>query len=112
MTQGKPDEALCPGCKRPMSELRSVLSTPKPTQPESVLTAPWPDFLGQTIRHGDRLTHPNGIEFVAVRLNGFENESDAWRAVYDGEVNVSRLCLQIGDKGRAVLSRATKEQKE
>lgn len=69
------------------------------------LVAPWSDFIGQPIHHGDRLTHQDGTEFVAIRLNGFQEESDAWRAVYDNAPqSVSRLCLQIGDKGRAVLA--------
>ena len=70
--------------------------------------APWPDFLGQAIHHGDRLLHPqDGAEFVAVRLNGHSDAGDAWRAVYDNGT-VSRLCLQIGDKGQAVLSSAAR----
>jgi hypothetical protein len=70
----------------------------------SAAVAPWPDFLGQPIHHGARLLHPfDGSEFVAVRLNGHTDEGDAWRAVYD-DGTVSRLCLQIGDKGQAVLS--------
>lgn len=65
--------------------------------------APWPDFLNQTIHHGDLLTHPDGTEFVAIRLPGSHHPpGDAWRAVYD-EGPISRLVLQIGDKGRAVL---------
>ncbi|WP_227459681.1 hypothetical protein [Cupriavidus pauculus] len=64
--------------------------------------APRPDYMGQTIRHGDRLTHPDGTEFTAIWLNGHEYEVDAWRAVYD-DATVSRLGLQISDKGQAVL---------
>lgn len=63
--------------------------------------APWPDFAGNPIRHGDRLAHPTGEEFTAVWLKGHEDEGDAWRAVYDN-ATVSRLGLQIGDKGQAV----------
>lgn len=67
--------------------------------------APWLDFHDQPIRHGDRLVHPDGTTFVAVRLNGYADEGDAWRVVYDSDLqHVSRLCLQIGDKGRAVLT--------
>jgi hypothetical protein len=67
--------------------------------------APWPDFVGQPINHGDRLMHPDGTTFVAVRLNGHAREEDAWRAVYDAEPtgSVSRLGLQIGDRGRAAV---------
>lgn len=64
--------------------------------------APWPDFAGNPIRHGDRLAHPTGEEFTAVWLKGHEHEGDAWRAVYD-DATMSRLGLQIGDKGQAVL---------
>jgi hypothetical protein len=64
--------------------------------------APWPDFSGQPIHHGDRLTHPDGTEFTAVWLKGHEYDGDAWRAVYD-DATVSRLGLQIGDKGQASL---------
>lgn len=67
--------------------------------------APWPDYLGQPIHHGDRLIHPTGQCFTAIRLHGYEHESDAWRAVYDDASPPSRLVLQIGDKGQAVLER-------
>jgi hypothetical protein len=71
---------------------------------QSGATAPWPDFRNQPIRHGDRLVHPDGNTFIAVRLQGYADEGDAWRAVYDYDPqHVSRLGLQIGDKGRAVL---------
>lgn len=67
--------------------------------------APWPDFKGNPIYHGSRLRHPDGTSFVAMRLYGFTQETDAWRAIYDGlePSGVSRLCLQIGDKGQATI---------
>lgn len=65
--------------------------------------APWPDTQGNSIYHGDTLRHPfSGAEFVAVHLNGYDNPGDAWRAVYR-DASVGRLCLQIGDKGQAVV---------
>jgi hypothetical protein len=84
-------------------------AAPSPAH-EGSEVAPWPDFLGQSIQHGARLLHPqDGNEFVAVRLHGHADESDAWRAVYD-DGTVSRLCLQIGDKGQAVLASAPQAQ--
>lgn len=65
--------------------------------------APWPDFNGLPINHGDRLVHPDGSEFVAVKLPGYADDSDAWRAIYDGESVPSRLSLQIGGKGKAIV---------
>lgn len=69
--------------------------------------APWPDAAGNPIYHGDRLRHPaDGLEFVAVKLPVGEEPTDMWRAVYvlQGDlVSVSRLCLQIGDKGMATV---------
>jgi hypothetical protein len=70
------------------------------------VVAPWPDSAGRPIKHGERLAHPDGTSFIAVRLNGFESETDAWRAVYESvRPDVARLCLQIGDKGMAVVTR-------
>jgi hypothetical protein len=69
----------------------------------SARIAPWTDHLGQPVHHGARLSHPDGTEFVAVHLSGYDSESDAWRAVYD-DATVSRLCLQIGDKGQAFVA--------
>ena len=87
--------------------LRMTCGAPLPAQGDAPVIAPWPDFRGQPIRHGDRLTHSDGNTFIAVRLSGFDDEGDAWRAIYDNDpLHVSRLCLQIGDKGRAVLVRA------
>jgi len=88
-----------------------VYAHPPAAQPApsgTVTVAPWTDHLEQPIRHGDILVHPqDGVEFVAVRMPmAHLTDEDAWRAIYyDGQnVSVSRLVLQIGDKGRAVLA--------
>lgn len=94
------------------NHLERIIAAPAaPVAPQAgaaVPIAPWSDALGQTIRHGDRLSHPDGTEFVAVRLNGFTDKGDAWRAIYD-DASVSRLSLQIGDKGRAFLVAAPQQ---
>lgn len=86
----------CPACMR--------------DTPQAEPVAPWPDFQGRPIKHGARLAHPTGQRFTAVFLENHTNATDAWRAVYE-DASVSRLCLQIGDKGRAVLSPAQAERK-
>lgn len=71
---------------------------------EGMMRAPWPDFLGQPIYHGDRMSHPDGNEFIAIRLG---TDDDSWRAVYGEDGAISRLSLQVGDKGQAfVVTRA------
>lgn len=65
-------------------------------------TAPWKDWAGCKIRHGDRMRHADGTTFVAIRLEGFDHPADAWRAVYS-DLTVSRLCLQIGKRGQACV---------
>jgi hypothetical protein len=63
--------------------------------------APWVDYDGNELFEGDTVEHQNGemgrIEFHCR----FSSEADQWRVDY-GEGALSRLCLQIGDKGRAV----------
>lgn len=77
-----------------------------------MLKAPWPDFAGNPIHHGDTLAHPaDTCRFIAVCLPDNPEPTEAWRAVYsDG--TVSRLCLQIGDKGRATVMDARKPLSE
>lgn len=96
-------------------DLRAAMlaAAPAPATAPATPVAPWPDFKGNPIRHGDHMRHPDGMEFVAVRLSGFENENDAWRAIYGRDqytppfirdpITVSRLSLQIDYKGRAVV---------
>lgn len=70
------------------------------------LQAPWPDFAGQPIHHGDEIAHPFSGERGTVIYCPDVNstlEADRWRVIYEN-ANVSRLCLQIGDKGQAVVT--------
>ncbi len=92
------------------SLLREIIATlANVTAPASgvkagMMRAPWPDFLGQPIYHGDRMSHPDGNEFIAIRLG---TDDDSWRAVYGEDGAISRLSLQVGDKGQAfVVTRA------
>jgi transcriptional regulator with XRE-family HTH domain len=64
--------------------------------------APWPDFAGQPIHVGAVLRHPSGEQGTVVFLAAALDPGDQWRIDY-GAAGVSRLCLQIGDKGRAVV---------
>ncbi len=68
--------------------------------------APWKDFAGNDIREGDRICHPDGTSGT-VAFFDFENEpGDQWRVAYpsgDGGFTFSRLLLQVGEKGQAVV---------
>ena len=64
--------------------------------------APWLDFEGAPIHAGDVILHPSG-EFGKVVFLDYESEpDDQWRVDY-GEGHLSRLSLQVGDKGQAVV---------
>ncbi len=63
--------------------------------------APWPDYAGNEIHEGDRIQHPSGEVGVVVHLADEHEPEDQWRVDY-GDGTLSRLCLQVGDKGRAV----------
>jgi hypothetical protein len=64
--------------------------------------APWPDFKGNPIHEGDTIEHPTGARAKVVVYDGETDPGDQWRADY-GDGLPSRLVLQIGDKGRAVV---------
>jgi hypothetical protein len=66
--------------------------------------APWPDFAGKPIHEGDTIRHPeSGQEGRVVFLPGHQDPSDQWRVDYGNFEALSRLSLQIGEKGRAVV---------
>lgn len=64
--------------------------------------APWTDFAGQQIYEGDTIIHPAGERGVVKFLSEHGNAADQWRVDY-GNGELSRLMLQIGDKGQAVV---------
>jgi hypothetical protein len=67
--------------------------------------APWPDFAGHDIYEGDTIAHPSGETGIVVIVDSFE-----WKVNYrDGDA-ISRLCLQIGVKGRAVVVKRAEEK--
>lgn len=68
--------------------------------------APWFDFSGNEIREGDTIRHPSGETGVVCFWESQSEPSDQWRVFYAGRVaQYSRLCLQIGERGRAVVVR-------
>ena len=67
-------------------------------QPEK---APWSDFAEKPIHEGDTIRHPDGDTGVVVKIE-FASLSDAWRVDY-GDDYLSRLGLQIGERGQAVV---------
>lgn len=76
-------------------------------------TAPWPDFAGNPIREGDTIRHPYGGEEGVVFVLADETDpNERWRVLYGGRgdgwpsMRVSRLCLQIGHSGQAVVVRS------
>ena len=64
--------------------------------------APWPDFSGRDINEGDVIEHQSGERGSVVYLTTEKEPEDQWRVDY-GEGSLSRLCLQIGEKGQAVV---------
>jgi hypothetical protein len=61
------------------------------------IKAPWKDYEGKDIFDGNIIRHPDGTEGV-VKLIGVQT----WRVDYGGG-KLSRLSLQIGNKGQAVV---------
>ena len=68
--------------------------------------APWKDFVGNDIHEGDIITHPSGESGKIVFLPAETEQDDQWRVAYVGSKYLSRLCLQIGDRGQAVVANA------
>ncbi len=64
--------------------------------------APWPDYAGCHIHNGDTIRHPDGTVGRVIVVDGETLDEDRWRVDYGNE-HLSRLVLQIGDKGQAVV---------
>jgi len=59
--------------------------------------APWKDFQGADIHDGDIIRHPDGTEGIVKDMG-----RNKWRVDY-GDGVFSRLCLQLTEKGQAVV---------
>lgn len=66
--------------------------------------APWPDFKGQVVMESDVIQHPTG-EYGTVLYDesAGDRDEDCWLVNYADGSPPSRYCLQVGDKGQAVL---------
>ena len=73
-------------------------------------SAPWKDFAGNDIHEGDTITHPSGESGKVVFVPDGEAPEDQWMIAYVGSKYLSRLCLQIGDRGQAVVANACTDQ--
>lgn len=68
--------------------------------------APWKDFSGADIHENDVIVHPTGERGTVIFFPEFPDAGDQWRVLYTDGGPVSRLCLQIGDKGQAVVEQS------
>ena len=69
-----------------------------------VMESPFKDYLGKTIKDGDFIIHPNG-ETGKVLFKDKQDPNDSWLVDYRDGTRLSRLCLQVGDKGMAILEK-------
>ena len=67
-----------------------------------MIKAPYKDFEGNDLFDGDYIEYPSGDRGRVVVMANKENDADKWRVDYEDGSPWSRLCLQIGEKGRAV----------
>ncbi len=65
--------------------------------------APWKDFEGNDIHEGDTIRHPDGKTGLIITASNTNIDADKWRVQYSPDDFPSRLCMQIGDKGQAVI---------
>lgn len=63
--------------------------------------SPWLDYENNELFEGDKIRHPDGDIGVIEFHSKFKDPADQWWVNY-GNGPLSRLCMQIGDKGRAV----------
>jgi hypothetical protein len=75
------------------------------------MKAHWTDYVGNPIFEGDIIEHPTGETGKVIHLLTYPDPSDAWRVDY-GDDMLSRLCLQIGEKGMAVVVKGEKTRSQ
>ena len=64
--------------------------------------APWTDYFGYPIFENDLIQHPSGEIGLVLFLESEDEQSNQWRVKYYDD-SLSRLCLQISDKGQAIV---------
>ena len=64
--------------------------------------APYLDYANQPIYEGDIIQHPQGARGMVVKVSGYSLDSDTWKVDY-GDSDLNRLCLQVGEKGQAIV---------
>lgn len=64
--------------------------------------APWLDYSGNPIFENDLIEHPSGEIGLVIFLQSECEPYNQWRVKYNDNV-LLRLCLQIGDKGQAIV---------
>jgi len=65
------------------------------------LKAPWSDFENNELFEGDIIVHPDGTIGTIIFKCEYINPHNQWLVDYR-KGDLSRLSLQIGDKGRAI----------
>lgn len=89
-----------------MTTAKHTTDDPAPVHPLDGHVCEWPDYRGAPIREGDTLVHPSGETGKVLFYPNAKDKYDRWMVFYPGDGFSSRLCLQIGDKGRAVVLRS------
>lgn len=62
---------------------------------------PYRTFTGEKLHNGDHIIHPDG-RCAKILYIDKGDDVDSWLCDYEDGSHLSRLCLQVGDKGRAV----------
>ncbi len=68
---------------------------------EIMKVAPWKDYKGDDIVEGCIISHPSGQQGTVLYKPERDDKTDQWVVNYGHGIE-SRLCLQVGDKGKAI----------
>lgn len=65
--------------------------------------APWTDFANHSVFEGDIIEHPSGERGTVIFTEEKNERVDQWLVKYENDEKLSRLCLQLGCKGQAIV---------
>lgn len=94
---GRPDQIALA-----LVNLAKIIARDPLLVPETRRKCPWPDFSGNAIFEGDKIQHTSGESGEVIFYEAGESPQDQWFVDYKDGGARSRLCLQIGEKGRAI----------